>query len=573
MAEADDLPRLRERLERRMSGLCMERAPHEATWRDISDNMQVRRSRWLSGDAWRAGQAYPMGRDAKPNTKLLDPTAVRASDVLANGLSSGLVSPSRPWFRLTTVDPDLRDRQNVKEWLKTVQDRIYELFGTTNFYSQSKAGYRELGLFGQEAGVITQHWRRGAVTQALETGEYWISVGDELTPDSLYRACPMTVAQVVQTFAPPYGTGRWSHTVQSAYDRGEYDTIIPIMHAIEPNPDHIPGRTDRRSRKWRSVYWECGEDRQKEGAGVLAFDGFSVQPFWAARWAPTGAHAYSMGPGHASLGSCRQLQLQVLRKSQAVDLMVKPPLRAPVQMESRHIANVPGGITYSTAQDKDAWGPLYEVRPDVSQLREDIAETQSEIKDAFYVQLFLAILNADGEMTATEVNLRNMEKYAQLGPVIEANMNEKLRPVIDIAYDILERNGVLPPPPQELGGAELHVEFVSSLSQMQRAGEINAIGQVMQFSGSLVAVDPQVMDTWDLDKVVKRFGDLQGIDADLERSDDAVQALRDARVKQQQAAQAQQIAPAAKDGAQAAQALASIDPAKLQALTGAGGYQ
>ena len=103
-------------------------------------------------------------------------------------------------------------------------------------------------------------------------------------------------------------------------------------------------------------------------------------------------------------------------------------------------------------------------------------------------------------------------------------------------------------------GQPLAVEFVSSLAQLQRSGEINAIGQVMQFSGSLVAVDPQVMDNWGIDKVVRRFGDLQGIDADLQNSDDQVQALRAARAKQQQAAQLQQVAPAAKDGAQAAQA-------------------
>ena len=66
------------------------------------------------------------------------------------------------------------------------------------------------------------------------------------------------------------------------------------------------------------------------------------------------------------------------------------------------------------------------------------------MKEAFYTPLFLAILEADGQMTATEVNLRNMEKYAQLGPVIEANMNEKLRPIIDIAFDLLRRTNMLP---------------------------------------------------------------------------------------------------------------------------------
>ena len=336
-----DIKELRKRCERRMEGLCRHRQPWEAQWREVSDFFQVRRSRWLWGEGWKVNQPWPMGGGEKLNTKLLDPTGVRASETLANGLSSGLITPSRLWFNLQTRDPDLKDKQAVKEWLKLVQDAIYNLFASTNFYSQSKGAYKELGLFGVEAGVITQHWRKGLVTHALTAGEYWLGVGDDLVPDTLYRSCPMTVAQVVQTFAPPYGTGKWSRGVQQAYDRGTLENVIPIMHAIEPNPDRIPGRSDSTNKAWRSIYWECGTSPDADGSGVLQFGGFDVQPFWAARWEPMGMQAYSIGPGLSALGDGKQLQLQVLRRAQIRDLQGKPHMLIPSSMD-RFNGIVPG---------------------------------------------------------------------------------------------------------------------------------------------------------------------------------------------------------------------------------------
>ena len=112
------------------------------------------------------------------NSKLLDSRAVWASETLANGMHSGLTSPSRPWFKLTLSDPEMRERQAVKIWLDEVERRIYDLFAKTNFYTTAKSGYRELGLYGVEAGLMERHWRYGMVCHPLTAGEYWLGVDD-----------------------------------------------------------------------------------------------------------------------------------------------------------------------------------------------------------------------------------------------------------------------------------------------------------------------------------------------------------------------------------------------------------
>jgi hypothetical protein len=44
----------------------------------------------------------------------------------------------------------------------------------------------------------------------------------------------MSVKQAVETFGDAV-----SHPVPAIYDRSQYDVAVEIMHAIEPDPDHI----------------------------------------------------------------------------------------------------------------------------------------------------------------------------------------------------------------------------------------------------------------------------------------------------------------------------------------------
>jgi hypothetical protein len=157
--------KLRERCERRLAGLKAARAPMDFNWQEVANYFPPRRGRWL---AHRNGQFNDQAD--KVNTKLLTGEGARAANILANGMFSGLSSPSRPWFRITTVDPDLREFGPVRVWLGIVQDRIYELLGSTNFYNSAHGGYKELGLFGVEAAIMVSHPRAKAVVHQLTAG-------------------------------------------------------------------------------------------------------------------------------------------------------------------------------------------------------------------------------------------------------------------------------------------------------------------------------------------------------------------------------------------------------------------
>ncbi len=554
---------LKERLEKRLQGLRAVRQDIERDWMEVARFCQPRLSGYLQtyGDqAMGATQSMTLKR-SKLNNKLLDAHAVWATGVLANGMTSGLSSPSRPWFTLQTTDPDLKEFKPVREWLDAVRQRILDFFARTNFYQAIKSTYLENGIFGTEAGVMLDHWRHGGVTYALQAGEYWIGLDDAGLVESLYRRCDMTALQILQRF----GEAATPQRVKQAYTQKNYDASWEVYHAIERNDLRRVGLVDSRNKQYRSAYFMCGDGDARDYP-LLALEGFNDQPFWAARWDVSGMEPYGYSPGMNAYADARQLQFQSLRKQQAIDYLIKPPLRGPTFLANQNINLLPGRITTVPGVDKDVFAPIWQIQPNaIEALSEDVMTTKQAIDRSFYVDLFLAITNMPGVQpkTVEEIARRNEEKLTQLGPVVERVNTEKLKICIDRAFLILLRQGLIPPPPKELQGQELKIEFISILTQLQRLVGLGSIERGVAFVGNIVGVFPEAGDKLDVDQAIDEYFDIAGTPASMIRSDEQVRQLRDSRAQakaqEQAAAAAIGGASAAKDAAQAAQIMSQTD--------------
>jgi len=176
--------------------------------------------------------------------------------------------------------------------------------------------------------------------------------------------------------------------------------------------------------------------------------------------------------------------------------------------------------------------------------------------------------------TATEIAERHEEKLLMLGPVLERLHNEMLSPKIDLTFARIVEAGLLPPPPPELQGVELNVEFVSTLAQAQRAVGVQSIDRLLGTIGAVAQFKPDVLDKIDGDQIIDMYSDMLGVDPSIIVGDARVAIIRADRAEQQQQQQALQTAAAAagpinqvsqaiKNGAQAS---APIDP--MAAFTG-----
>ena len=240
---------------------------------------------------------------------------------------------------------------------------------------------------------------------------------------------------------------------------------------------------------------------------------------------------------------------------QGIDYMTNPPLQVPTSLKNRDVDILPGGVTFVDSGPNAGIRTQFDVRIDLSHLLADIQDVRGRINSAFYADLFLMLTQrADARMTATEVAERHEEKLLMLGPVLERLHNELLDPMIEITFHHMLAAGILPPPPQEMQGMDLNVEFVSMLAQAQQAVGTNSIDRFVGTLGQVVMLKPDVAEKLDSDHWADAYGDMLGIDPEMIVPADKVALVRKARAeqaqKQAQTEQAVQASQALKNTSQ-----------------------
>ncbi len=539
----------REKLLARYAYLRNERSSWDEHWREISRYLLPRSGRFFVEDRNRGERRF---------NDIYDSTGTRALRVLAAGMMAGMTSPARPWFRLSTADPDLAKFGPVKVWLNQTTTLMRGVFDRSNTYRALHSMYEELGAFGTASNIISDDFENVIHHHPLTVGEYCVTTDFKGNVTTLFREFQQTVGQVVGEF----GIDKVSANCKNAYERGNLDHWITLVHAIEPRRDRDAKKRDNLNMPWRSAYFERGGDSDK----LLRESGYKTFPVLAPRWAVAGGDIYGNSPGMEALGDVKQLQQEQLRKAQGIDYMTNPPLQVPTSLKNRDIDSLPGGVTFV-----DSSGPnngirsQFDVRLDLSHLLMDIQDVRERIRGAFYADLFLMLANRqDLRMTATEVAERHEEKLLMLGPVLERLHNEMLDPMIESTFSRMAAAGILPPPPQELAGMDLNVEFVSMLAQAQQAAGTNSTDRFVFTLGQVASIKPEVLDKLDADHWADAYAEALGVDPELVVPGDQVALIRQARA---QAAQQMQQLEQANQAADAAHKLGTVDTSKQSALT------
>ena len=485
----------RQSYERRYGMLKEERESFIAHWKDLSKYIVPRRGRFFATDR--------NDGSASEYNDIYDNTGTVALRTLVAGMMSGITSPARPWFRLATPDPAMMDYQPVREWLYQTEHLMRMIFNKSNFYNALHVLYEELSLFGTASMLIDEDYSDAIRCYNMTAGEYCLGLSDRLVVDACYREYSLTVWQVVERF----GIDNVSMATEQAYKNGQYDTWVVLIHVIQPNIDYKEGAPGRKGKPIMS----CNYERDVEDGDnhvFLSEGGYFEQPVVAPRWGIRGSDVYGdRCPAMEALGDVKQLQFETLRKSEAIDKLVDPPMQAPPQLKNQPWSTLPGGVSYiDQTQLQGGLRPIYEVNPRLNEMMLDIVDVQRRINDAFYVDLFRMLSLTDRrEITAREVEEKHEEKLLMLGPVLERLHNELLDPIIDRIFGIMGRNNMLPPPPQELQGIDLRVEYISVLAQAQRSVGIGAIERLSGFIGNIAQFNPDVLMKFDLDQAVDEY--------------------------------------------------------------------
>lgn len=540
-----DMPK-RQELDLLKSQLENERSSFEAHWRDISNFIAPRRLRLYLSD---------VNRGDKRNQSIIDSTASAGSRTLSAGMMSNITSPARPWFKLTTPDAELNQVPAVKAWLDDSTDRMTTVFLKSNLYNKLPTCYEDLGNFATGCLFLEEDFEDVLRSYAMPVGSYWFSVDEKGRPNVFIREFRMTVRQLVKKFGKRLAGGGidWSNfstVVRNYWENKNFEFWVDVRHVISPNSEFDDKKLESKYKRFTSCYYEIGtcgsngsgtgtytsEDMQK----FLSEKGYDRFPVLIPRWKVTGEDSWGTDcPGMMALGDVKQLQHGEKRSMQAIDKLVHPQMQAPSSVATQKAPSIPGELSYvPNTQAGQGLRPVYEINPRIQELEAKQEQVRNRIKRAYFEDLFLILseLRRD-DITATQVRGIEQERLLVLGPVLEQLNQDLLDPLIDITFDFMLRQNRLAPPPPELQGIELKVEYISIMAQAQKLLGISNIERFTGFVTNLATAVPEVLDKLDADEIVDIYADISSVPQGAVRSDDKVAEIRGIRAKQQAAAQ------------------------------------
>ena len=540
-----------QRYRKRVVAMKNDRSSWEPHWREIQQFISPRSGRWCLAE---------QNQGRKKNFRIINGAATQASKTCAAGMMSGNTSQTQPWFRVITPDPALMEVASVKLWLGQVETRMRDVLTNTNLYSSLPNTYRELADYGTAVLWAERDDDQLIRFYPLTIGSYWIATDHRRDVDTLYREIRMTVRQVVQK----WGIDKVSPELKAKYDAGNLDVPVDVGHMVSPNDDREYGKVDSKNKPWSSCYWECGRNATQ----FLSESGYDRKPFMAPRWDVLGEDIYGSSCGMDAIGDAKTLQVREKQFAMAVDKHVDPQLQGPPELKNAALSSLPGSVTFVTSLTTGGAGltPIYQVKPDYQGALVDKQDIISRIRSAYYADIFLMISQAqDPNRTAYEVSQIKEEKLMTLGPVVGRVNTELLDGIVELTFGFMYEAGMFPPPPEELQGVQLKIDYISILAQAQKVLLTGSIERFVQFIGALAQFNPSALDKLDTDQAADEYGADLGVPQSIIVSDDKVAQIRAGRAQQQQMQQAMAAAPAVKQYADAAKAAgsATVDPASV----------
>ena len=533
-------------LARRIKQLEDQRKMWETHWQQVADYCRPRKADITKKRA--AGD--------KRQELIFDGTAIHAAELLTSSLHSMLTNSSTSWFTLKFRSEELEQDDEAKEWLEATEKAMYEGFARSNFHEQIHELYDDLVLFGTGVMFIEQDEQDDLRFSTRHISECFVAEDQQGRVDTVFRRFKMGAQAAVNRFE------KVSEKVAKTAEKEPHQDIT-VCHAVYPRDQREPRSASKMNKPFASCYFD------EDAKIIMSEGGFDELPYVVPRWLKA---SFEQGYGRSPAMSCLP-DVKMLNKMSEITIrsaqkQVDPPLMLPDDGFMLPIRTVPGGLNFYRSGTRDRIEPLNTSANNPLGLNMEEQRRQA-IRSAFYVDQLM--MGQGPQQTATEIIARTEEKNRILAPITGRLTAELLQPLISRVYNLMERQMLLPAPPEFMQGGDIEIEYVSPLAQAQKHGDVQSIVRLLEMMQPLMGVTPDILDYIDNNGLAQHVFKVLGVPATVVRGAQEVQEIRDEREVAQQvqaeAAQAMQVAEAA---GKAAPALSVVNEMEQQQETEAG---
>ena len=513
---------------REFSVLEGKRGIWEKHWEEVAQKVLP----YYSTSFYQQGNMTP---GVKRSQQQYDTTANAALWKFAAAMESMLTPANNKWHRLRHPDNNLMKRRDVQMWFDQVNDAMfhYRYSPHSGYQANQHDGYVSLGAFGTSC-LFTDEFAdpvdpmmRGLRYRNVHLGELFFACNHQGQVDKVYRRFKMTLRQIEQ---------KWPGRMPDGYSsrlKDKPEDEVQIIHIVKPRENVDFGRIDAKSYRYASYYV------MREATHLLHEGGYRCMPYSTARYITAPGELYGRSPAMNVLPAISVLNEEKKTLIKQGHRAVDPVLLAHDDGILDGFSLKPGAVNYGGVSADGR--PLVHALPTGNVLvgKELMDDERLAINDAFLVTLFQILVDTP-QMTATEVLERAREKGALLSPTMGRFQAESIGPQIEREFDLLQWQGLIPPPPPALieAGAAYKVEYDAPLNRAMRADEAAGTMRTFQWAAEIAAQtqNPAVMDYFDTDAIIPELMAINGAPFRFMRDPKQVQAIRQGR----QQAQAQQ---------------------------------
>lgn len=519
---------------------------------ELSEYFSPRTSRFLVSD---------VNKPIRKSKKILNSITLSAVRNFASGMQSGATSMATRWFRTQMKNKELNNLHEVSVWCSQQEDLMRRILASSNFYQRMLGIYKHLGVYSFGCLSMESDYESVVNFKLLPVGSYRYAKDHRGEVDTICRSFQETAKNIVEK----YDYENCSEAVQNAYDNNQQESLFELCYFVEKNKEHNPKSPLARHKKFISATYEVGQEK------FLKLSGFDRFPFAVFEAEVNGEDNYpSNCPAIEALPDAKQLMMQQKEYSKGVKKLVTPTYRGPASLQKQKGLNDAPGQIIPDDENGNGIAPVYEVKPQILELKQDNNELAQTIKEHFYNDLFAVILNtAERGRTATEVNEVKEEKMVLLSPLLD-QVHKGLRTVLDWVFHETIETGIMAEPPEVIQQEDMEIEFVSALALAQKVKSISGIERYTTFVTNLAgSVDPTLVKKINADKIIDDYVDIANVSPEYVNPTEEVNKYRQQLAQQQEQQQAIQ---SLQEGSEMIKNMGGIDSigADLQTRMGVG---
>ncbi|CAB4137013.1 Head-to-tail connector protein, podovirus-type [uncultured Caudovirales phage] len=371
---------------------------------------------------------------------MFDMTGPMALDVSSSAFIGMLWPNAAESFDIVPGD-DLKDDPEAQDYFAKVTEIMVEAMDdpAAGLASALSEYGKELMAFGNGAVCVepgTQESKLRFSSRSLQGLLF-----DEGTPgriDVIFDHLPYTVEQAVRM----YGLASVHENVRKAYNRGQFEDRLELMHAVMPRPEEMrtsPAKASKQNMPYISLHIDVGNKH------IMREDGFYEPPLIVGRMERYAKEVPGRGPGSRALPEIVKANNMAEAITLAAEKKLDPAMYVYSDMRNTVIDTSPGAVNVFRPKGQVAnnapAGTLFDVGS-MSEAVQLYEMTQGNIKQHFYLDRLLD-LNSDRQMTAYETFERKIIRSQTLKDPATRQYGEFYTPLLIRTFNLLWRGGHL----------------------------------------------------------------------------------------------------------------------------------